>query len=204
MAAAQSGIWSACITSCSTTKMGVHRLGITRAELEHAIPRVVTSLTSLPICPGPCSHGRKKSPRSGDPEIFRHSSSYFRAGFWDMTRRRGNRERSAERGLIRFDISRKQWDNMRLRCGVCLPEHRWIESDVTIRFFTLLRLEKIDFTIRVPEWLPASTGAFRGERSDGADCSRDNNTTRREWEGSDRGYVGIDPPTRPTESAGTT
>ena len=136
-----------------------------------------------------------------DPEIFRHPLVYMsEPGFWDMTDGDAENLRRylLKGGFIIFDdFELAQWDNMAAQMHRVLPEHHWIEIDITHPIFhTFFDLKKIDYPHPMyPGMVPDYKALFEGNDPRGRmiALANHNNDLAEYWEWSDRGFFGIDP-----------
>jgi hypothetical protein len=136
-----------------------------------------------------------------DPEMFRHPLVYMsEPGWWDMTDAEAQclRQYLLKGGLILFDdFENTQWNNVVVQMRRVLPEHRWIDIDVTHPVFhSFFELKKIDYDHPMyPGMVPIYSALFEGDSPNGrmiALANRDNDLAEY-WEWSDRGFFGIDP-----------
>jgi hypothetical protein len=135
-----------------------------------------------------------------DDALFHHPVIYIsEPGFWTVTDDGADRMRSylLKGGFVIFDDfeGEAQWDNMARQMAQVLPDHRWIEIDVSHPIFhSFFEMKRIDFPHPLVNVIPTYFALF--ERNDPGEriiaLANYNNDLAEYWEWSATGLFPVD------------
>ena len=135
-----------------------------------------------------------------DEAIFHNPVIYVsEPGFWSISERGADNMRAhlLKGGFVIFDDfeGEAQWDNMARQMARVLPEHRWIEIDVTHRIFhSFFEMKRIDYPHPTVNVIPSYYAMF--EDNDPAQrivaLANYNNDLAEYWEWSSTGMFPVD------------
>ena len=125
------------------------------------LPRIITELTTMQP-----RIGRSNVLDLEDDGIFHNPVLYVsEPGFWTITEEGAANLRThlLKGGFLIFDDfeHESQWDNMARQMARVLPEHRWIEIDVTHPIFhSFFEMKRIDFPHPLVNVIPTYFAMF--------------------------------------------
>jgi hypothetical protein len=132
--------------------------------------------------------------------IFHHPVVYIsEPGFWTISERGADQFRAylEKGGFVIFDDfeGEAQWDNMARQMAQVLPDHRWVEIDITHPIFhSFFEMKRIDFPHPLVNVIPTYFAMF--ERNDPSAriiaLANYNNDLAEYWEWSATGLFPVD------------